>query len=276
MIKRSLGVVPALVLLLPIMGIGIIRVVLGALGIWQDDGSSKFSLNGFSAITSELAKSIFLTLLIALISTLFALIIGSLIAYSIYNSRRQAILLKIAVALVLLTPHLVSAVSINLFLGDSGFLARLLHPLFQHWPQFVAGPLWLGVIFDYAWKESAFVAVMVLAALPHSTSEMVEVARMLRSDSKRVARQVLLPLVKPGLILSGGLAFIYAVGSYEASWLLGRSYPEPLAVLTYRLFTKSDLVFRSQAYASAMISLLLIAGTTWILVLWLRKLPPRS
>lgn len=276
MIKRSLGVVPALVLLLPIMGIGIIRVVLGALGIWQDDGSSKFSLNGFSAITSELAKSIFLTLLIALISTVLALSIGTLTAYSIYRSRRRAILLKIAVALVLLTPHLVSAVSINLLLGDSGFLARLLHPIIHSWPQFVAGPLWLGVIFDFAWKESAFVAVMVLAALPNSTTEMVEVARMLRSDSKRVARQVLLPLVKPGLILSGGLAFIYAVASYEASWLLGRSYPEPLAVLTYRLFTNSDLVFRSQAYASAMVSLLLIAGTSWILVLWLGKLPPRS
>jgi putative spermidine/putrescine transport system permease protein len=276
MIKRSLGAFPALILLLPIMGIGIIRVVLGAFGVWQDYGSSKFSLTGFHEISSELAKSIFLTFLIASISTVLALSIGTLTAYSIYRSRRRVTLLKITVALVLLTPHLVSAVSINLLLGDSGFLARLLHPIFHHWPQFVAGPLWLGVIFDFAWKESAFVAVMVLAALPHSTSEMVEVARMLRSDSKRVARQVLLPLVKPGLILSGGLAFIYAVGSYEASWLLGRSYPEPLAVLTYRLFTNSDLGFRSQAYASAMISLLIIAGTSLILVLWLRKLPARS
>jgi putative spermidine/putrescine transport system permease protein len=271
--KRALGAVPALSLIIPIMGIGIARVAMGAFGLWSDYGRSSFSWAGFSSFDFSLAKSVELTLLIASISTALALCVGTLAAHYIYQTKRHARLLKIGVGVTLLTPHLVSAVSINLLLGDSGFLARLLRPELHFWPQFIAGPYWLGVIIDFAWKESAFVALMLLAVLPNTTSGMVETAQMLKAGPKRVLRQVLLPLVKPSLILSGGLAFIYAIGSYEAAWLLGRSYPEPLAVLTYRLFANSDLVFRPQAYASALISLVIIATTGLVIVLWLRKIP---
>ena len=271
--KLALGAVPALSLIIPIMGIGIARVVLGAFGLWSDYGKSRFSWAGFNSFDFSLAKSVGLTLLIASVSTTLALCVGTLVAYYIYQTGPHARLLKIGVGVVLLTPHLVSAVSINLLLGDAGFLARLLRPVLHFWPQFIAGPYWLGVIIDFVWKESAFVALMLLAVLPNTTSGMVEAAQMLKAGPKRVLRQVLLPLVKPSLILSGGLAFIYAIGSYEAAWLLGRSYPEPLAVLTYRLFANSDLVFRPQAYASALISLVIIATTGLVLVLWLRKIP---
>lgn len=273
MSRRALGAVPALVLIIPVMGVGIARVVMGAFGLWSDYGKSRFSWAGFNSFDLSLAKSVELTLLIATISTTLALCIGTLAAYYIYQAGRHARLLKIGVTVVLLTPHLVSAVSINLLLGDSGFLARLLRPALHFWPQFIAGPYWLGVIINFAWKESAFVALMLLAVLPNTTSGMVEAAQMLKAGPRRILRQVLLPLVKPSLILSGGLAFIYAIGSYEAAWLLGRSYPEPLAVLTYRLFTNSDLVFRPQAYASALFSLFIIATTGVAMVLWLRKIP---
>ena len=269
----SLGAIPALCLIIPVMGVGIARVALGAFGLWSDFGKSGFSGAGFSSFDFSLAKSVELTLLIASISTALALCVGALAAIYIYQARRHSRLLKIGVAVVLLTPHLVSAVSINLLLGDSGLLARLLRPELHFWPQFIAGPYWLGVIINFAWKESAFVTLMLLAVLPNNTSGMLEAAQMLKAGPKRVLRQVLFPLVKPSLILSGGLAFIYTVGSYEAAWLLGRSYPEPLAVLTYRLFTNSDLVFRPQAYASAMISLIIIATTGVAMVLWLRKIP---
>jgi putative spermidine/putrescine transport system permease protein len=269
----SLGALPALGLIIPVMGVGIARAVLGAFGLWSDFGKSSFSGAGFSSFDFSLARSIELTLLIASISTALALCVGALAAIYIYQAERHSRLLKIGVVVVLLTPHLVSAVSINLLLGDSGFLARMLRPELHFWPQFIAGPYWLGVIINFAWKESAFVAMMLLAVLPNNTSGMVEAALMLKVGPKRVVRQVLLPLVKPSLILSGGLTFIYTVGSYEAAWLLGRSYPEPLAVLTYRLFTNSDLVFRPQSYASALISLIIIATMGVAMVLWLRKVP---
>lgn len=47
--------------------------------------------------------------------------------------------------------------------------------------------------------------------------------------------------------------FIYTLGTYEVAWLLGRSYPEPLAVMAVRLYTAVDLTARSAAAATAVV-----------------------
>jgi putative spermidine/putrescine transport system permease protein len=68
---------------------------------------------------------------------------------------------------------------------------------------------------------------------------------------------VTLPLAAPALAASGGIAFTYVLGSYEVPWLLGRTSPEPLPVLAYRLFTDVDLATRPQALAVALLTVAL-------------------
>ena len=251
--------IPSVLLILTVSGIALAKTFLGSIGLWNDVGSNHGSLASFQEISKSASSALFLSLILATVSTVLAAILGLAIAYLIHMSYRFNRTLAVVTGLILITPHLVAAVSFNFLLGDADFLARFFHSLFPSWPQFVAGPLWLAVIFDFAWKESAFIAIVLLASLPHETRELRFAAATLGAKPKQVATKVFLPSVKPALIISSCLAFVYSIGSYEATWMLGRTYPEPLANMTFRLFSNSDLSQRPAAYASAVLSIFLIA-----------------
>jgi len=61
------------------------------------------------------------------------------------------------------------------------------------------------------------------------------------------------------------------VGSYEVAWLLGRTYPEPLPVLAFRLFSSADLAARPEAAAVSVVTGLvaaLVAVASLLLARW--------
>lgn len=258
-IRPVVKLIPPVLLILTVSGFGLAKTFLGSFGLWNDVGISHASLSGYHQISSSALSAILLSISLATISTLLAAVLGLVIAYEIHMASRFSRTLAVITGLIVVTPHLVAAVSFNFLLGDAGFLARLLHSFFPSWPQFVAGPLWLGVIFDFAWKESAFIALVLIASIPAEVRDLQFAARTMGAKLLQVATRVLLPSVKFSLIISSSLAFIYSIGSYEVTWLLGRTYPEPLANMTFRLFSKSDLSQRPAAYASAVLSIALIA-----------------
>lgn len=265
-IKSVFPLLPSSFLILAVSGIALTKTFLGSIGLWNDAGRNRGSLSSFTAISKSARSALILSVELATMSTILAAVLGLVIAYLIHMAKGFSRTLAIVTGLIVITPHLVAAASFNLLLGDAGFLSRVFRFFSPPWPQFVAGPLWLAVIFDFAWKESAFIALVLVASLPLQTQEMRNVASTLGAKPLRVATKVLLPSVKPALIISSGLAFVYSIGSYEATWMLGRTYPEPLANMTFRLFSNSDLSLRPQAYASAVLSIVLIglAATTII------------
>ena len=258
-IRSILPLLPAALLILLVSGVALAKTILGSLGLWSDLGSGQGSLLGFHMISKSIGSALGLSLILASVSTTLAALLGLGVAYLIHASSRWSKTLAVVIGCLVITPHLVAAVSFNLLLGDAGFLARFLHPFTTNWPQFVAGPLWLAVILDFAWKESAFIALVILASLPREVQDLRLLAATLGAKPNQIALKVLLPSIKPALIVSSGLAFIYSIGSYEATWILGRTFPEPLANLTFRLFSNSDLSQRPAAYASAVLSLIVIA-----------------
>jgi len=257
-IKSVIPLLPPVILILAVSGIALTKTFLGSVGLWNDAGNNHGSLSSFHTISRSASSALVLSLELATVSTVLAAVLGLIIAYLVHMAKRFSRTLAIVTGLIVITPHVVAAVSFNLLLGDAGFLPRFFHSLIPSWPQFVAGPLWLAVIFDFAWKESAFIALVLVASLPPHVPEMRNVASTLGAKPMRVATRVLLPSVKPALVIASGLAFIYSIGSYEATWMLGRTYPEPLANMTFRLFSNSDLNQRPQAYASAVVSIILI------------------
>ena len=269
--KSVFSLLPSVVLILAVSGIALTKTLLGSVGLWSDAGKSHASLSSLHAISKSAGSALVLSVELATVSTMLAASLGLLIAYLIHMAKRFSRTLAIVTGLILITPHVVAAVSFNLLLGDAGFLSRFFHFLSPSWPQFVAGPLWLAVILDFAWKESAFIALVLLASLPPHIREMRNVASTLGANPMRVAMKVLLPTVKPALIISSGLAFIYSLGSFEAAWMLGRTYPEPLSIMTFRLFSNSDLRLRPQAYASAVLSIVVIGLAAAVITVFIPK-----
>ncbi len=84
-------------------------------------------------------------------------------------------------------------------------------------------------------------------------------------------RRITLPLAAPALVVGGTITFAYVLGSYEVAWLLGRTYPEPLPVLAFRLFSDTDLTARPLAMAVSVATVGLVVAALGVGAVLLRR-----
>lgn len=280
--KAALGTrirVPGVLLAMPAVLV-VSFVVLGgsatvaaqSLGLMPLVGRPEFSTNAYISQAGDLLQGTALSLAIAGTSTLLACLIGFTAALVIMQGRWSGRLVAAMGALSIPVPHIVGAASVGLLLGDSGLLARISGTA-DTWPELVAGPWWVAVVFEYAWKESAFVALVVAATLATRSVSYEETTALLGAGRIRRLRHILLPLSLPSLIISGTIAFIYSFGSYEVAWLLGRPYPEPLPVMALRLYNSVSLTSRAEAAAVAVVTAFVSLCATAAALLCLRKVP---
>lgn len=260
-------VLPALVLTLAVLTAGLGAALTQSLGLLPLVGDSHLTAQAYAdaAAGPALADGLRVSLALAAASTVIALVVGFTTAVLVTRSRLGGRLLGALAASTVPIPHLVGAAAVGLLLADSGLVARVVGAEPGAFPPLVAGPAWVAVVAEYAWKESAFVAIVVLGALAGTERDLDEAAAVLGATPSRRIRWVSLPLAAPALVVAGSISFAYVVGAYEVPWLLGRTYPEPLPVLAFRLFGDTDLTARPQAMAVAVVTVLvataaLVAG----------------
>ncbi len=253
--RGSLLALPALAPVLAVLVLGLGSAVLQSVGLMPLAGQPAFTTSAYSALASPaVADGMRISLAIAAASTAIAVVLGLTAALLVHRIAPRRGFLALLAAATVPVPHLVGAIATGLLLSDSGLVSRLLGADPTTFPQLIAGPWWVGVVAEYAWKESAFVALVVLVSLSQRERELSEAAAVLGASAWERFRRVTLPLASPALVVSATLSAAYVVGSYEVSWLLGRSYPEPLPVLAYRLFTDVDLDTRPEAMAVAVLT----------------------
>ncbi|MFZ2173828.1 MAG: ABC transporter permease subunit [Rhodococcus sp. (in: high G+C Gram-positive bacteria)] len=246
---RSTGwVLPAVVLVVVVVGGGLGTALLQSLGLMPLVGAPELSVAAYTAHPEDLLTSTALTLAIAAAATSLAAAIGLAAGLSVLSGRRATVM---AASVTVTVPHLIGAATMDLLLADSGVLPRLMGLTGGGWPALVGGRWWIAVVAEYAWKESAFIALVVAGTLATRVTGYDETAATLGARRWARLRLVTLPLVRPALIASAAISFAYTVGSYEVARILGRAYPEPLPVMAVRLFTSIDLAVRPEAAAVA-------------------------
>jgi len=263
---RGAGMVaPALLLTAFVVVGGIGATALQAFGLMPVAGPARPSAAAFLAHPGDLGAATVVSIGIAAASTAIAVVVGTGTAVVIVSGRAGSRIVAALGAVTVTVPHLIGAATIGLLLSDAGVLPRLLGIAPDAWPAWVGGPLWGAVIAEFAWKESAFVALVVTGTLATRIATYDETAALLGAGRWRRFRHVLLPLTAPSIVICAALSFVYALGSYEVSWLLGRTYPEPLPVLAVRLFQGVSLASRPEAAAVALVTcalaLAFVAGT---------------
>ena len=231
---------------------GLTSTALQSVGLLPFVGPPTFSTAAYESLADDVAGAAALSLAIAGASTIIAVIVGTTIALVVMSGGWTSRALAGLSAATVTVPHLVGAAAIGLLLADSGVIARVLHIPAGAWPSFVGGPWWSSVILEYAWKESAFVALVVAGTLVTRVARFDETAAVLGAGRRTRVRLVLLPLARPSIIIAGIIGFVYILGSYEVAWLLGRTYPEPLSVMALRLYGDVGLTARPLAAAVAM------------------------
>ncbi len=237
-----------------VTGTALVTVVLTSLGLLPLVGQPRLSTEGFTALGGDLRAATQESLFTAAAATVLAAAIGLTIATFVVRAG-GGVRLVVALAVAALTvPHLVGAAATGLLLSDVGLAQRWSGIPTASWPELVGGRWPWATVLELAWKESAFVALVVTASLGRRHAELREVAAVLGAAPRAQWRRVLLPLSAPALASASLIVFVYSLGTYEVARLLGRAYPEPLPVMAYRLFTDIEIAARPQAAATAVVA----------------------
>ena len=250
--QTARGALPGIVTITVVAGAGMAAVVATSFGLMPLYGRPDLGLDGWRSAAPDLAAGIGETLLIATPATVLAAAMGLLLAAMMLRGGRGAAVMRLGCLAVLAVPHLVGATSVGLLLGDGAVADRLLGTADgAAWPPLVGGPWPVATVLELAWKESAFIALVVLAAVAPGHTQRMQVAAGLGAGPWHRMSRVLAPTAAPALAVSSLVTLVYAVGSYEVAWLLGRASPEPLPVLAFRLFGSIELTDRPAAAAAA-------------------------
>ena len=271
-LRALLLVLPALVPVVAVVGAALTSALLLSLGLAPLVGEPGLSLDAYRSAATDLGSSLRVSIAIAAAATAIAAAVGLCLALAATAAIRRSRLLGTLAALTVPIPHLVGAAAMGLLLADAGVLSRLLGVDPGSWPPLVGGRWWIAVVAEYAWKESAFVALVVAGVLSSRAASYTETAALLGAGRWARLRHVTLPLAAPALGATAAISFVYTLGSYEVAALLGRAHPEPLAVLAFRLFTSIDLAARPQAAAVAVTTAVLALLVVLVALRALRNL----
>lgn len=245
--------------------------LLQSLGLMPFAGAPELTVRAWTDSAGELVRATGLSLYVATASTVLSVVVGFLIAAYVLAAPRAGRIVGVLSVATVPVPHLIAAGAMGLLLSDAGFLARLLG-MPAGFPSFVGGPWWTAAVLEFAWKESAFVALVVLGSISRSVGELCEAAASLGATARQRMLRVVLPLSLPSLAVSAVIVFVYTLGSYEAVWLLGPTSPEPLPVRAVRLFGAIDLDSRPRAMATALVSVGVGAVAVVVGLLALRRI----
>ncbi len=248
------------ILLMSLFLMGLCTGIAQSFGVVPVFGLTKPTVRYYIEILThkDLVASIVYSLKIAMVSSIFAVILGSIIClFLVYRERDNKDEMSITeriLKLPVITPHVVTAVFvINLF-SNNGQLARLFFHLGMiqnqnQFPMLIHDRQGIGIVLAYVWKEAPFIVFFVLSLMKNIHGKLGEVARNLGASEIQTMWRVTLPLCKESILSAWMIIFVFAFGGYELPFLLGATWPRALPVLAYQEFTTPDLQHRPYAMA---------------------------
>lgn len=257
-LHRSLLLAPALAVVLVLFGGGLLNALWVSLGQLPLLGEQPLTLKYYHQLLASpnFWRSLGWSLYLALASTLIASVLALGCAMLLRRGAGRAGFMLFQLPLTL--PHLMAGVAMMLLLSQSGFLARVSFALGwiqspNEFPALVNDSMGLGIIAAYAWKETPFIALILLAALQGQTQEQEEAARTLGASPWQCFWQVTLPRLMPALVISGVFVFSFTFGAFEVPLLLGPTSPETLPVAAWHNYRSVDWTQRPLAMAMTLI-----------------------
>lgn len=265
---------PALVVILVLFAGGLTLGLSQSLGYMPIIGAYGFSLDAYLQLLRSpgFLSSLLLTIFVSMVATGVAVTLAVITALTLRKRFAGKKIISFLYQFPLTIPHLVVAVGIMMLVSQSGLMARTAFQVglindSSQFPILVFDNLGLGIILVYIWKGVPFIGLIALAVLQSIGNDYEEQARTLGAGSWQSFRHVLLPLITPGIVPGSIIIFAYTFSSFEVPYLLGKSFPAMLSVLSYRLYIDVDLDARPQAMAMS----ILIALFVLILVLVYRR-----
>lgn len=187
----------------------------------------------------------FLTLKLALITTLILLLLGTPLAWWLARTRwRFRYILEAVVALPLVLPPTVLGFYLLLMLGPNGPLGALMTALGGHSLAFTFSGLVIGSVI----YSMPFVVQPLQDAFRAAGRRPQEVAATLRASPLDRFFSVSLPLARPGFITAAVLGFAHTLGEFGVVLMIGGNIPGATRVASIAIYDHVESLQYVQAH----------------------------
>lgn len=194
------------------------------------------------------ADAFVFTLRITLVSTLLSAAAALGVAAVL---RGRGVFLQGATTFPVLVPHLIVAVVAVLWLGAGGLVDRIVGTLPVALVRDRGG--W-GIVLVYVFKETPFLALLVLAAWDRRVREREEVATTTGAGAWRRMAWVVWPAVRTPLTVGSLIVAAFVLGSFEVPIVVGPTYPPTIATYALDATQTAALAGRAQAAAALLVA----------------------
>jgi molybdate transport system permease protein len=189
--------------------------------------------------------ALFLTLKLALITTIILLILGTPLAWWLARSQwRFKFLLEALIALPLVLPPTVLGFYLLLTLGPRGFVGGLMQALGGEALAFSFSGLVVGSVI----YSLPFVVQPLQDTFHNIGKRPLEVAATLRASPLDRFVTVVLPLAKSGFITASMLGFAHTLGEFGVVLMLGGNIPGETQVLSIAIYNHVESLEYAQAH----------------------------
>jgi putative spermidine/putrescine transport system permease protein len=208
--------------------------------------------------------SILFSLYVALVSSFLAIVIGTVLAYTIWKLPPAMAVKTMVYKIPIILPHIAVAFITMIFLSRSGIISSICHSLgiisgIQEFPNLIFSRYGIGEIAAYTAKECSFVTLMAMSVLVKFDRRYLETARQLGAGRMRIFFLVVLPQLREILVTTFLILFIYSFGAFEIPYILGTANPGMLSLQVYNYYFMHDLSERPVAMALLVIMFLICA-----------------
>jgi ABC-type sugar transport system permease subunit len=180
------------------------------------------------------------TLLFTVASVTLELTLGCILALAMNRTFRGRGLVRAAILVPWAIPTVVAALIWRfMFDGDSGIVNAALTAIGVSPPVWFVDRLaaWVPVVLGDVWKETPFVALLLLAGLQGIDPSLYEAARIDGASAWRQFRHVTLPLLKPALLVALIFRTRDAFRVFDLVYVMTGGGPgtatEPIALYTF-------------------------------------------
>lgn len=246
-----------------IFTLGVGNAFIQSLGYIPAFGMEDITFNYYKEVFSkpELFSSIKLSFYIATVSSVVAVLWGTLLCAFIISNKKTASKIISIVKLPIFVPHTITAFFVILFFSQSGFISRMFYIMGfidtpEKFPMILFSKNSIGIIMGYLWKEIPFVAYFLFAFMANISETLGEAAENLGASKFKSFFYIILPLSVPTINKVFMIIFAFAFGAYELPFLLGTTLPKALPVQAYIEYIHPDLKHR--AYAMALNGVVLV------------------
>jgi len=207
-----------------------------AAGQWDLSNFSK----AFSLYGNDIAYTIAILVLSTLLTGLFAVAIAGYLTLG--ENRRTVAVLRWLYRWPLFIPMVVAGQLMRTFLAKNGMLNNTLMSMGIIEPlQAVSMLDWRGVVITFVWKQLPFAALLISGAMASMDRSMIESARNLGASRLRALIEVVVPQVRPTIMVSLILSFVTMLSALSVPMMVIAGSPTMITVdMAWRVNSYSD------------------------------------